>query len=112
LLDDALSDDEVGDEEDNQFPAYNEDYLRTFEDRFSARTRPTTYKSKATTDTYKSLQVWHGSLLPKDVNHWHSGQNTPSTFSELYSETVFDASNYKFRIELKKISFKTKPETC
>ncbi|XP_060598127.1 uncharacterized protein LOC132751925 [Ruditapes philippinarum] len=86
LLDDTLSDDEAGDEEDNQFPVYNEDYWRTFEDRFSARTRPTTYKSKATTDTYKSLQFDRRSVTPgtldmriKDFHIKHGGSEAEIT---------------------------------
>ena len=62
LLDGAVSDDEA-DDEGNRFSMYDEEDWRRFESRFSARTRPTTYKSKATTDTYKSLQVCTGCRL-------------------------------------------------
>ena len=65
LLDGAVSDDEADDDEGNRFSTYDEENWRRFESRFSARTRPTTYISKATTDTYKSLQVCTGSSVYK-----------------------------------------------
>lgn len=66
LLDEVIS--EYGEEDEDEFSVLYEDDSQFCDEVYNARTRPTTYKSKATTDTYKSLQFDRRSVTPGTLN--------------------------------------------